>query len=94
MDRFDSPPLPLSPAIRAGEFEAAQLVFYDVDHSGRSFEAAVFLGASDVGPETPLEPEQPDPSSSLATAVASAMSGTAMSRLSPRTPSTAARCTR
>jgi hypothetical protein len=57
MERFDSPPIPLSRASRAGDFDAAQLVFYDVDHSGRSFEAAVFLGTGEVGAETPLDAE-------------------------------------
>jgi hypothetical protein len=56
MERFDSPPIPLSPAIRAGDFDSAQLVFYDVDHSGRSFEAAVFLGTEAASAETPLDP--------------------------------------
>jgi hypothetical protein len=55
MERYDSTRLPLSPAVRAGEFEAAQLIFYDVDHSGRSFEAAVFLNTSDVSANTPLD---------------------------------------
>jgi hypothetical protein len=57
MERFDSPPIPLSSAIRAGEFDSAQLVFYDVDHSGRSFEAAVFLATEGANAETPLDPE-------------------------------------
>jgi hypothetical protein len=57
MDRFDSAPLPLSPAIAAGEFEAAQLIFYDVDHSGPSFRALAFLNAADIDVETPLSPD-------------------------------------
>jgi hypothetical protein len=58
MDRYRSdPPLPLSPAVRAGEFNAAELIFYDVDHSGASFEALVFLNAPEAGVETPLELE-------------------------------------
>jgi hypothetical protein len=55
MDRFDSAPLPLSPAVREGQFTAADLVFYDVDHSGRSFEALVFLNSPQASVETPLE---------------------------------------
>jgi len=57
MERFDPDPLPLSPAIAAGEFSAAQLVFYEVDHSGPSFEALVFLNAEKPGVETPLDRE-------------------------------------
>lgn len=57
MERFDPDPIPLPAAIAAGEFSAAQLVFYDVDHSGASFTAPVFLDASDVSAATPLDPE-------------------------------------
>lgn len=49
MDRFVSDPMPLSPAVAAGEFNLAQLVFYEVDHSGPSFEALAFLNATEVG---------------------------------------------
>jgi hypothetical protein len=58
MDIYRSdPPLPLSPAIRAGEFGAAELIFYDVDHSGASFEGRVFLNTpeADVGSPRELE---------------------------------------
>jgi hypothetical protein len=55
MERFDPDPLPLSPAIREGKFGSADLVFYEVDHSGPSFEARVFLNAPEAGIETPLE---------------------------------------
>ncbi len=57
MDRFDSEPLPLSPAVSAGDFKAAQLIFYDVDHSGPSFRALAFLNASEADAGTPLEPD-------------------------------------
>lgn len=57
MERFDSAPLPLSPSVREGEFSAADLIFYGVDHSGPSFKAAVFLNMADVGLETPLDLE-------------------------------------
>lgn len=57
MERFHSDPLPLSPSIREGHFSAADLIFYDVDHSGPSFKAAVFLNAPKVGIDTPLDPE-------------------------------------
>lgn len=53
MDRYLSDPLPLSPGVIAGEFDAAQLIFYDVDHSGPSFRALAFLNAPEVGIETP-----------------------------------------
>jgi hypothetical protein len=55
MDRFDSDPLSLSPAVRSGEFSAADLVFYDVDHTGGSFQALVFFNNPDVGVLTPRE---------------------------------------
>jgi hypothetical protein len=57
MDRFDSKPLPLSPSLAAGQFSAAQLIFYDVDHSGPSFEAFAFLNQPGVELGTPLEPD-------------------------------------
>lgn len=50
MDRFVSDPMPLSPAVAASEFSRAHLVFYEVDHSGPSFEALAFLNAPEVGP--------------------------------------------
>lgn len=53
MDRFVSDLMPLSPAVAAGEFNLAQLVFYEVDHSGPSFEALAFLNAPEAGPGTP-----------------------------------------
>lgn len=57
MERFDPDPIPLPAAIASGEFSAAQLIFYDVDHSGPSFEVPVFLEAGDVDAATPLDPE-------------------------------------
>ena len=57
MDRFDSKPLPLSPSVAAGKFNGAQLIFYGVDHSSRSFEAFSFLNNPDANLETPLENE-------------------------------------
>lgn len=56
MERFDQA-IPLPAAIAAGEFSSAQLIFYDVDHSGPSFEAPVFLDASGVDATTPLNSE-------------------------------------
>jgi hypothetical protein len=52
MERFDSEPLPLSPSIAGGQSSLAQLIFYDVDHSGQSFEAFSFLN----NPEARLGP--------------------------------------
>jgi hypothetical protein len=40
-DRFTSSPIELPPAARP--FARADLIFYDVDHSGPSFEARVFM---------------------------------------------------
>jgi tyrosinase len=50
VDRFVSAPLEL-PDAEAG-FERADLTFYDVDHSGSSFEARVFLDNADASLET------------------------------------------
>jgi hypothetical protein len=57
MERYLSEPLPLSPAVRAGDFSGAQLVFYGVEHAGPSFRALVFFNAPDAGLETPEEAE-------------------------------------
>lgn len=57
MERFESAPLPLAPAVREGRFSAADLIFYDVDHSGRSYEALVFLNSPDASVNAPREPE-------------------------------------
>lgn len=56
MDRYVSDPIPLSPAIASGDFGSAELIFYEVDHSGPSFEALVFLDAPEAAVDTPLEP--------------------------------------
>jgi len=56
MERYDSSPVPLSPAVRAGEFSGGQLIFYEVDHSGDSFEARVFVNNPDAVIDTPREP--------------------------------------
>lgn len=56
MDRYDTDqPLPLSPTVLEGQFSAADLVFYDVDHSGPSFEALVFLNRPEADLQTPLD---------------------------------------
>jgi tyrosinase len=57
MERFDSAPMPLPPAVREGQYSSADLIFYDVDHSSRSFEALIFLNAPDVGAGTGRELE-------------------------------------
>jgi tyrosinase len=56
VDRFVSDPLEL-PDPR-GEFARADLAFYDVDHSGSSFEARVFLD----NPEADVATSREDPS--------------------------------
>lgn len=56
MERFDSEPIPLSPAVGLGDFKAAQLIFYDVYHSGPSFRALAFFNAPEADAETPLDP--------------------------------------
>ena len=50
VDRFVSAPLELPEAEAA--FSRADLTFYDVDHSGASFEARVFLDNADATIET------------------------------------------
>jgi tyrosinase len=46
MDRFiTSDPIELAPSVAAGEFEAADLIFYGVDASWSSYTARVFLDA-------------------------------------------------
>ncbi|HET9197146.1 MAG TPA: hypothetical protein VFN92_02685 [Solirubrobacterales bacterium] len=57
MERFDSDPIPISPAVRAGRFSAADLIFYDVEHAGPSFEALVFLNPPEVEADSPRDPE-------------------------------------
>jgi hypothetical protein len=57
MERYLSDPLPLSPAVMAGEFEAAQLIFYEVEHAGPSFRALVFINAPEADIDTPEEAE-------------------------------------
>lgn len=50
VDRFICAPLELPDA--EAEFERADLTFYDVDHSGSSFEARVFLDNADASAAT------------------------------------------
>ncbi|MFL5896900.1 MAG: hypothetical protein ACJ76D_00310 [Solirubrobacterales bacterium] len=57
MDRFDSESLPLSPAIRAGDFSSADLIFYGVRHGGPSFKALLFFNLENADLDTPLEVE-------------------------------------
>jgi hypothetical protein len=58
VDRYlTDPPLSLPPAVPVGEFDAAELIFYDVDHSGPSFAALVFLNSPDADIGTPLDDE-------------------------------------
>jgi hypothetical protein len=45
MDRYVSPPILLSTAQAERQFQRADVVFYDVDASGASFVARVFIGA-------------------------------------------------
>lgn len=56
MDRYVSDtPLPLPASVVAGEFDAAELIFYGVDHSGASFEALVFLNSPSADIGAPLD---------------------------------------
>jgi hypothetical protein len=56
MDRFVSDPLELAPRDEDEvEIARADLVFYEVDHSGPSFQAHVFIDRPDADERTPLE---------------------------------------
>jgi hypothetical protein len=57
MERFQAHEVALSPSVFAGEFTRADLVFYGVEHRGPSFEARVFLNASDAKVDTGLDLE-------------------------------------
>jgi hypothetical protein len=48
VDRYVSNPIELSPAIQAGEYQRADLVFHGVDHSGASYEGRVYLNAPEA----------------------------------------------
>jgi hypothetical protein len=55
--RYVSPPLEVAETDgRLAPFERADLIFYEVDHSVRSYEARVFLNNEEAGFDTPPEP--------------------------------------
>jgi tyrosinase len=54
VDRFVSDPIEL-PAHDGEDPSRADLVFYDVDHSGMSYEARVFINAPDADADTPRD---------------------------------------
>lgn len=59
MERYVSNPLEIPGDEDDGtEFSRADLVFYEVDHSGPSYEARVFLNNPDASLETPCELEE------------------------------------
>jgi len=53
VDRFVSGPIELP--VDAEDTSRADLVFYDVDHSGASYEARIFLNAPDADADTPRD---------------------------------------
>jgi tyrosinase len=58
VDRFVSGPIDLPGAAAQGEGDGpsrADLVFYDVDHSGVSYEARIFINAPDADASTPRD---------------------------------------
>jgi hypothetical protein len=57
MRRFVSPPLRLPALEHGADFARADLVFYGVDHSGRSHTVAIFFDNPDADLTTPLDPE-------------------------------------
>ena len=54
VERFISDPIEL-PARDGEDHSRADLVFYDVDHSGASYEARVFINAPDADAGTPRD---------------------------------------
>lgn len=54
VDRFVSDPIEL-PGGEGGAPYRADLVFYDVDHSGASYEARIFINAPDADASTPRD---------------------------------------
>ncbi|SFO74571.1 hypothetical protein SAMN05660464_0918 [Geodermatophilus dictyosporus] len=61
MEIYTSPPLDVVvPGVGATEapvFDRADLIFHDVDHSGPSFTARVYLDSPEAGADTPTTPE-------------------------------------
>lgn len=55
VERFVSAALALSPAIRAGEFSRADLVFHGVDHSKDSYEGRLYVNEPDADAATGRE---------------------------------------
>jgi hypothetical protein len=53
VDRFVSPPIDLPED--AADTYRADLVFYDVDHSGASYEARIFINSPDADADTPRD---------------------------------------
>jgi hypothetical protein len=45
VSRFVSDPIELAPAVAAGQYSRADLIFYGVDHSEASYEGRVYLNA-------------------------------------------------
>lgn len=57
MDRFVSKPLTVPVVDGQPTFTRADIIFYEVDHSGDSFEARIFLNNADADENTPKETE-------------------------------------
>jgi tyrosinase len=55
VDRFVSGPIDLPAGGEAQGAYRADLVFYDVDHSGASYEARIFINAPDADAQTPRD---------------------------------------
>jgi tyrosinase len=53
VERFVSAPILLPPRAARLEYSRADLVFYGVDHSGKSFEGRVFINLPDADATTP-----------------------------------------
>jgi hypothetical protein len=52
VERFVSGPIELAAGIRSGDYERADLIFDDVDHSSASYEAQLFFNLPDAGVAT------------------------------------------
>jgi hypothetical protein len=55
VDRFTSAPIDLPAPSARTSFNRADLIFEGVDHSGRSYEARIFLDNPDAGPDTAMD---------------------------------------
>lgn len=58
MERFTSQPLDLAPRAEGHGFKRADLLVYDVEHLGASYEVRAFFDRAEADHTTPLEPDE------------------------------------